>query len=105
MITVAPTQSKILLKAAIPVLSRMAAPTTLALSRRAFSNSTQKSQDAALSDIASRMPRDIYREVLESKPVPMREEFLKTNKLTENLLRSLRFRVLDFSITSGGFPA
>ncbi|KAI8345363.1 alternative oxidase-domain-containing protein [Blakeslea trispora] len=91
MISITPVYTKVFIKAAGPTLSRMAAPATLALNRRAFTNSTQKSQDATLSNIASRMPRDIYREVLESKPVPMREEFLKTNKLTPELLEKIEF--------------
>ncbi|KAI8087303.1 alternative oxidase-domain-containing protein [Thamnidium elegans] len=37
------------------------------------------------------MPRDVYREVLDSRPIPMREEFMLNQKLTTEALEKIDF--------------
>lgn len=46
---------------------------------------------AAHSNVTESMPRDVYREVLDSRPIPMREEFMINQKLTTEALEKIDF--------------
>ncbi|KAI8069801.1 alternative oxidase-domain-containing protein [Gilbertella persicaria] len=85
-------QSQTLLKTATPLVSRMVVPAAaLTLSRRTFASCTTQRQQDKLSEFAHRMPRDIYREILEDRPTPMCEEFLGSQKLTSELLEKIEY--------------
>jgi ubiquinol oxidase len=90
------TTSQIIKTAAsASVVSRIMLPaTTTTLARRAFSTNQphyQVSSNEKISDVVGNMPRDIYREVLASKPMPMCEEFIEGQQLTTEALEKLSF--------------
>lgn len=80
--------------ASAAVVSRIlvpAASTTLA--RRALTTSSKPTQQPhqRMTDLFDSMPADVFREVLESRPIPMREEFLGNNRLTTEKLENIDF--------------
>lgn len=66
-------------------LSRILIPSTASIARRSF---ITKSNEKPL-DVVESMPKDVYREVLESRPIPMRDEFMGNEKLTTEALEGI----------------
>lgn len=76
------------LKSAVstPAMSRMLIPSTVNIvARRTF---LTRANEKPL-DVVESMPKDVYREVLESRPIPMRDEFMGNEKLTTKALEGI----------------
>lgn len=80
-----------ILKSAI--CGRVLIPSTTTLIRRALTTQTTpiQQQDSRKYEVIENMPRDVFREVLASRPVPMREEFMGSQRLTTEALESIDF--------------
>lgn len=70
-------------------------PSTITLARRTLTTQTtpnaHQQAESRKYDTIENMPRDVFREVLASRPVPMREEFIGTHRLTTEDLESIDF--------------
>lgn len=75
------------LKSAVstPAMSRVLIPSTVSIARRTF---LTRANEKPL-DVVESMPKDVYREVLESRPIPMRDEFMGNEKLTTKALEGI----------------
>lgn len=80
-----------IIKSAAPLsaaLSRSLFPSLASnVSRRTFTSKTNSNQKAY--NALESMPKDVYREVLESRPLPMRDEFMGNQKLTTEALEEI----------------
>ncbi|CAO3634165.1 unnamed protein product [Mucor fragilis] len=90
------TTHQFLKTAASPlVMSRTVLPAAaISIARRSISTSMaqrQASSSEKMSDIMNSMPKDVFREVIESRPIPMRQEFLEGQKLTTESLENIDF--------------
>lgn len=90
------TTHQFLKTAASPlVMSRTVLPAAaISIARRSISTSMvqrQSTRNEKMSDVIGSMPKDVFREVIESRPIPMREEFLEGQKLTTESLEKIDF--------------
>ncbi|CAO0796199.1 unnamed protein product [Mucor circinelloides] len=90
------TTHQFLKTAASPlVMSRTVLPAaTISIARRSINTSMVQRQASAkdkMSDVINSMPKDVFREVIESRPIPMREEFIDGQKLTTESLENIDF--------------
>ncbi|KAG2202524.1 hypothetical protein INT46_005081 [Mucor plumbeus] len=90
------TTHQFLKTAASPlIMSRAVLPAAaISMARRSIATSNIQNQATAkekMSDIVNSMPKDVFRELLESRPMPMREEFIEGQKLTTESLENIDF--------------
>ncbi|KAI8988721.1 alternative oxidase-domain-containing protein [Pilobolus umbonatus] len=69
-------------------MTQRALPSTLARYKHTF----QKIKDEKTSNTNfSRIPHDVYKEILQTRPLPMREEFTKESKLSTDTLEKIEY--------------
>ncbi|KAI9483895.1 MAG: alternative oxidase-domain-containing protein [Benjaminiella poitrasii] len=77
------------------LLPRIMLPAATLISRRTINtvpkNQHQETSYKKMTDVVGTMPRDVLREMLESRPIPMREEFMDGQKLTTSVLEQIDF--------------
>lgn len=80
----------ITLKSITPMARTTATRLMVPAATRSFSfTSHNNGAEEKMKDVVSSLPRDIFREVLESRPLPMREEFIEGQRLTTEALEKI----------------
>lgn len=90
------TTHQLLKTAASPlVMSRTVLPAAaISMARRSIATSNIQNQATVkekVSDVFNSMPKDVFRKLLESRPIPMREEFVEGQKVTTESLEQIDF--------------